>query len=178
METPAGHYGDILEEIPTTDRSHGNEIHTAITARSIAALGPNSILGVPPPKIHQSERDLPRQDRIHLSRLRCGHHPALQAYQHRINSNNPPECPNCGTQPHTVIHVMEECEEFLWSHMEECEENCARNRRCSGFMGGAGTVDRLPPGHRSPRPEVTGANQQQQLARLISLLTFWLSIAG
>ena len=106
VETPAGHYGDILEGIPTTDRSHGNEIHTAITARSIAALGPNSILGVPPPKIHQSERDLPRQDRIHLSRLRCGHHPALQAYQHRINSNNPPECPNCGTQPHTVIHVM------------------------------------------------------------------------
>ena len=144
VETPAGHYGDILEGIPTTDRSHGNEIHTAITARSIAALGPNSILGVPPPKIHQSERDLPRQDRIHLSRLRCGHHPALQAYQHRINSNNPPECPNCGTQPHTVIHVMEECEDFAAQRtahgIEDVRDLWAEPARSIGYLRDMGLL--------------------------------------
>ena len=44
VETSAGHYGQILNTILTTERSHAKEIHTAIAARSIASLKPNSIL--------------------------------------------------------------------------------------------------------------------------------------
>ena len=58
-----------------------SHIHTHFTNIAIQKLGPNTILGTPPPEIHHSEHALPRTDRVHLSRLRCGHHTALATYQ-------------------------------------------------------------------------------------------------
>ena len=42
--------------------------------RAIELAGNNSILGHPPPLISRTETQLSRSERVHLARLRCGHH--------------------------------------------------------------------------------------------------------
>ena len=62
--TPQALYTGLLNTIPQHSSSH---IHTHLTNIAIQKLGLNTILGTPP-----------RVDRVYLSRLRCGHHTALQ----------------------------------------------------------------------------------------------------
>ena len=72
--TPQALYNGLLNTIRQHSSSH---IHTHFTNIAIQKLGPNTMLGTPPPEIHHSELALPHADRVHLNRLRCGHHTAL-----------------------------------------------------------------------------------------------------
>ena len=50
-----------------------------------------------------------REDRVHLSRLRCGHHPALPSYMNRIGRAPADVCELCLAEPGTVEHVLLHC---------------------------------------------------------------------
>ena len=66
----------------------------------------NSILGSPPPPINPVEASLPRADRVHLSRLRCGHHPAILTYEARLRPDTDPACRWCQGPPESVPHLF------------------------------------------------------------------------
>ena len=95
-----------LNTIPQHSSSH---IHTHFTNIAIQKLGPNTILGTPPPEIHYSEHALPRADRVHLSRLRCGHHTELATYRKRIDDSVDEVCRHCSTNTHSLTHIMTHC---------------------------------------------------------------------
>ncbi|KAK3885147.1 hypothetical protein Pcinc_010628 [Petrolisthes cinctipes] len=84
-------------------------IHTQITHQSIQTLKNNTRLHARPPDFHPSESSLPREDRVHLARLRCGHHPALLTYQKRLDRAIVDACPGCNTAPHSINHIIEDC---------------------------------------------------------------------
>ena len=105
------YHTDTLAKLPpcppqTSLRKH---IYTHITHRSINPLKNNTMLGDKPPEIHPSESSLPREDRVHLARLRCGHHPALLGYQKRLDDSLSDVCTGCNTAPHNIKHIMEDC---------------------------------------------------------------------
>ena len=110
--TPAKYYTDILNTIPPppTDTNRKTHIHNTLATRSIQNLRPNTVLGTPPPEIDASESLLSREDQVHLSRLRCGHHNSLMAYRHRLHPETSDICPLCTSRPHTIHHVMQECQ--------------------------------------------------------------------
>ena len=64
-------------------------------------LGPNTILDTRPPAINDSELTLGREDRVHLCKLRCGHHSALMSYQSGHNSGHLPRLSYSPTQHYT-----------------------------------------------------------------------------
>ena len=82
--------------------------HTYAT-RSINRLGPNSVLGRIPPNVSDSETELSRADRVHLARLRCGHHNTLMSYRKRLHPEISDTCPLCNISTHTIHHIIEEC---------------------------------------------------------------------
>ena len=49
------------------------------------------------------------EDRVHLFRLRCGHHNVLLFYRKRIHPEVTDTCPLCHIGAHTIHHIMEEC---------------------------------------------------------------------
>ena len=104
--TPQALYTGLLNTIPQHSSSH---IHTHFTNIAIQKLGPNTILGTPPPEIQHSELALPHADRVHLSRLRCRHHTALETYQKRIVDSVDDVCTHCSTKTHSITHIMTRC---------------------------------------------------------------------
>ena len=112
--SPHKHYQEIFNNIPpppnprTTMNKH---IHTHLTSRAIQNLDQNKILQDTPPEIHSSERSLDRTDRVHLARLRSGHHPALLSYRKRFELDGITDdtCPNCRIGIHDITHIMEHC---------------------------------------------------------------------
>ena len=109
--TPASHYNTLLSNIPPKpdNISTRKHVHTTFTEQALTRYKHNSLLGSHPPPVAEEESSLPRVDRVHLSRLRCGHHPALLSYQHRIGLSPTDTCPRCLGAPDTVMHVMEQC---------------------------------------------------------------------
>jgi len=110
--TPCTRYHtQLLSSLPPRPHqtSFQKHIHTQITRRSIQSLKDNTLLHARPPDIHPTELTLPREDRVHLARLRCGHHPALLSYQKRLDDAVGDACPGCNTAPHTIKHIMEDC---------------------------------------------------------------------
>ncbi len=105
------YHTQILSSLPPRppDTSFQKHIHTQITHRSIQSLKNNTQLHARPPEIHPTESLLPREDRVHLARLRCGHHPALLTYQKRLDDSVADACPGCNTTPHTIKHILEDC---------------------------------------------------------------------
>ena len=134
--TPAQFYQTELDSLPpipenTSLRTH---IHTVYTNRTLNTFPPNTLLGTTPPPLHtQREQHLPREDRVHLSRLRCGHHTAIPAYMHRIGLAPDATCPRCDAVEGTAEHVLLHCPalqihrdshhihslEHLWERPEE-----------------------------------------------------------
>ena len=86
-------------------------IHRHFTSRAGQHLGQNPVLQAPPPEIHPSEATLDRTDRVHLARLRAGHHPALLTYRKRFELDDTTDdtCPNCRLGIHNITHIMEHC---------------------------------------------------------------------
>ena len=48
-------------------------------------------------------------DKVLIARLRSGHHPALRAYLHRLDSNIDPICSTCKDKDHTLHHWLITC---------------------------------------------------------------------
>ena len=109
--TPASCYSALHSYLPPTplDRNRNAWIHQQSVSRHLESAPQNSLLGEPPPPISEEELLLPRVDRVHLARLRCGHHPSVPAYEHRIRPDLDPCCRWCQGVPETVLHLFEEC---------------------------------------------------------------------
>ena len=84
------------------------EVHNQATTRAINALAPSRLLGQPPPPVHPDEALLPRNKRIMLARARCGQHPALLDFQHKIGRAPSPKCPRCPGLD-SVAHRFTQC---------------------------------------------------------------------
>ena len=110
--TPAVHYSNLYRQIPPIPqkRLEKSWIHEQYVAEYLSHVPANSILGEPPPLIADSESSLSRESRVHLARLRCGHHPSLLTYQKRIDQTVDPTCRFCGTNDETVTHLTEDCQ--------------------------------------------------------------------
>ena len=104
--TPQAIYTGLLDTIPQHSSSH---IHMHSTNIAIQKLGPNTILGTPPNKIHHSELALPRADRVHLSRLSCGNDTTVATYRKRIDDSVDEVCTHCSTNTHRLSHIMTHC---------------------------------------------------------------------
>ena len=104
--TPQALYTGLLNTIPQHSSSY---IHKHFTNIAIQKLGPNAILGTPPLEIHHSELALTRVDRVHLSRIRCGHHTAPATYRKRIDDSIEEVCTHCSTNTHSQAHIMTHC---------------------------------------------------------------------
>ena len=109
--TPASHYGSLRTLIPPPPerRTELSWIHQYFVTRSLDGAPSNSLLGDSPPSISSDETMLPRADRVHLARLRCGHHPALLSYECRLRPETDPTCRWCGVTPESLSHLMQEC---------------------------------------------------------------------
>ena len=110
--TPATHYSDLLSQLPPRPprRTEKSWIHEQFVAEYLSQVPANSLLGEPPPPVADNESALPRESRVHLARLRCGHHPSLLTYQNRIDQTTDPTCRYCGSSPETVQHLLEDCQ--------------------------------------------------------------------
>ena len=104
-KTPAKYYKEHLERIPPADNMH-KQIHTYFTNEAITSLT-NNLLQAPPPEINEEEESLPREDRVILSRTRCGHLPQLRSYQNRIGATEVITCRSCHREPEFATHVFE-----------------------------------------------------------------------
>ena len=103
---PQKHY-KLDSSTPSPNTS--SHIHTHFTSLAIQKLGPNTILGTPPPEIHHSELALPCADRVHLSRLRCRYHTAVATYRKRIDDSVDEGCTHCSTGTHSLTQIMTHC---------------------------------------------------------------------
>ena len=110
--TAAQFYQEELDSLPPLPdgislRTH---IHTEYTRRYLESTRPNSLLGTRPPPIDPAlEQHLPREDRVHLARLRCGHHTALPSYRLRIALNQDATCVFCLAAEGSAEHVLLHC---------------------------------------------------------------------
>ena len=105
------YYRSILYTIPTAPNGTriSTHIHNTLATRSINRLGPNSILGRIPQNVSDSETQLSREDRVHLSRSRCEDHNALMTYRKRLHPETSDTCTLCNISTHTIHHIMKEC---------------------------------------------------------------------
>ena len=113
-QSPHKHYQTLFSTIPPLANptlSMKKHLHTHFTCRAIQQLDRNTVLQAPPPDIHPSEVTLSRTDRVHLARLRAGHHPSLLSYQYRfgLGGTTDDTCPACRIGPHSITHIMGHC---------------------------------------------------------------------
>ena len=109
--TPSSHYTALRAMIPPLPlgRSESSWLHQSFVARALANAPPNTLLGEAPPPVNPDEADLHRQERVHLARLRCGHHLALRSYENRLRPEVDPACRWCGEGQETIYHIFQEC---------------------------------------------------------------------
>ena len=141
--TPAKHYNTLYTSLPprpegTSERKH---IHTVFTQRALSSSSPNSLLQALPPPVASEERTLGRDARVHLSRLRCGHHPALPTYMHRIGRADDDLCHLCGqgrlmsrTSSYTALQHSNTATHTTYTHW-----------RISGHVRWTATASLAPP---------------------------------
>ena len=84
--TPSSHYTALRAMIPSLllGRSESSWLHQNFVARALVSAPPYTLLGKASPPVNPDEADLHRQERVHLARLRCGHHLALRSYEGRL----------------------------------------------------------------------------------------------
>ena len=110
--TSATRYSTIHSSLPPTplDRNRNAWIPQQLVSRHLESVQQNSLLGERPPPISEEELlSCPRVEKVHLSRLRWGHHPSVPAYEHRIRPELDPSCMWCREVPEMVLHLFEEC---------------------------------------------------------------------
>ena len=94
----------------TSLRTH---IHTHFANRSTYSMQPNAVLNRYPPLINEEENTISREERVHLSRLRCGHHPVLPSYTNRINLTCSDTCTLCNNAEGSLEHIILHCPYLL-----------------------------------------------------------------
>ena len=109
--TPSSHYTALRAMIPPLPlgRSEISWLHQNFVARVLAGAPPNTLLWKVPPPVNSDEADLHRQERVHLARLRCGHHLALRSYESRLRPEVDPTCRWYGEGQETISHIFQEC---------------------------------------------------------------------
>ena len=110
--TLSTHYTGKLNTVTTalSVLSKATDIHNTLVSRFNSRLNPNSILGRNPPVVNDSEIELSRSNRVHLSRLRCRHHNFLLSYRKRmIHTKESDTCRLCHFGIHMIHYIMEEC---------------------------------------------------------------------
>ena len=109
--TPATHYRTLWSHIPPLPPSRVEKswIHEHFVTKTLDSALPNSVLGEAPPSINPDECSLPRAERVHLARLRCGHHPGLLSYENRLRPASDPTCRWCSGPPETTAHLFTDC---------------------------------------------------------------------
>ena len=109
--TPSSHFSGLQDALLPTPpgRTQSSWIHEQSVSQYLESAPGNNLLEAPPPSANQEELSLPRQDRVHLSRLRCGHHPAIPSYEHRLRPDTNPTCRWCQGPAETVTHLFEDC---------------------------------------------------------------------
>ena len=147
--TPARYYQDSLASLPpsppnTSLRTH---IHTVFTQRTLDTFPPNSLLGVPPPPTSTPrEQNLPRENRVHLAPLRCGHHTSIPQYMHRIGLAPEPTCVHCNSAVGTTEHVLLHCPALQIHrdsyHIHSLEHLWERPEEVVGFLRDASIIQR------------------------------------
>ena len=144
--TPSAHYTALRTMIPPPppQRSESSWLHESFVTRYLAAAPSNSVLGEAPPSLMPGELGLPRQDRVHLARLRCGHHPALLSYENRLRPDVDPTCRWCGTTGETVSHLLGDCAgvagDRLAAGLSSARDLWARPVQALGFLRSIGLV--------------------------------------
>ena len=180
--TPATHYRNLTDSLPPAQdgESFRRRVHTHFTREGVNSLRNNTLLDRRPPDVNPEERLLPRADRVHLTRLRCGHHPAVPAYRHRIGLEATDACTMCGTRPGTVKHLLLDCpqlhtqrnrhnittlenlwnnpvstRDFLWDWGDDLEahipsETCSARGRAGAMTDGSPTGPRGSANNNNP----------------------------
>jgi hypothetical protein len=117
VQTPHRYYTNILNTVPppqgntSTKKTHNYDTENSGAGRQ------QKVLGHPPPDISSTETQLSRLKRVHLARLRCGHHPSLQTYANRICQADTDTRPSFQRAPHTITHLLLECP--LWQDLRQ-----------------------------------------------------------
>ena len=145
--TPAQFYQESLDSLPPLPNnvSLHTHIHTTFTQRTLDTFPPNTLLGAPPPITNTArEQHLPREDRVHLSRLRCGHHTSIPTYMHRIGLAPDPTCTHCNNAEGTVEHVLLHCPALQIHrdrhHIQALEHLWERPEEIVGFLRDASLI--------------------------------------
>uniref|UniRef100_A0A1I8HEJ3 BHLH domain-containing protein n=1 Tax=Macrostomum lignano TaxID=282301 RepID=A0A1I8HEJ3_9PLAT len=81
----------VIDDAAAWDRARRAQ-NSLIVLDYIDSLPPNRVVGLRP-DICESERSLPRRTFCLLAQLRSGFSPLLRIYQHRLNPETPPSCP-------------------------------------------------------------------------------------
>ena len=104
-------------------------IHTESVANTINNYQNNKVLLRKPPEISTKEKELSRNTRVELSRLRSGYSRKLNSYMSRIDQEIQDRCPSCNFSPHNTEHLFNcpenptELEaEDLWTKPDEAAE--------------------------------------------------------
>ena len=144
--TPAEHYRSLYQSLPPcpqglSERAH---IHRELTTAALGAASPNSLLRARPPPVDPSEKALSREDRVHLARLRSGHHPAIPAYMFRIGRAQDDTCTLCSAAEGSVEHVLLQCPTAQQHrdahHIHSLEHLWTRPVEVLNFLRDAGVV--------------------------------------
>ena len=86
-------------------RRNKQAIHTSIFEEYLQNLPLNPLIQAQPPKIHPSEKALPRETRLTLAQLRAQKSPLLQEYLHNIGAEEDPSSPCADTTPQHCPHL-------------------------------------------------------------------------
>ena len=154
-KTPAHYYSTLYNTLPPTPQNTSlrTHIHTHFTNRGITRMQPNTILDKHPPPISDEELTLSREERVHLSRLRCGHHPALPSYTKRINLTDTDTCTLCNNAEGNLEHIILHCPHIqthrLRYNIQSLEHLWTRPVEVYNFLHDAGVLQstRTSPPH-------------------------------
>ena len=123
----------------TTSYSHNTDLHAMIRflllgrsedpllqelfeARALATAPSNILLEEPSPSITPDEVDLHRQDRVRITRLRCGFYLALRSYENRLYLDIVSACWWCGIDPQMVSRIYQKCPQLTGERVKFPEQ--------------------------------------------------------
>ena len=107
VTSTASVYGSLRAQIPSNPLSRTEHlwIHEHSVSQCLESAPQNTLLGASPP-ISESGDQLPRADRVHLSRLQCGHHLSLHSYEDWVRPEVEPSCRWCGQDVESVSQLL------------------------------------------------------------------------
>ena len=92
---------------PDTYKFNLKQIQRNEVQNTINNLDVNPVLGIVPPEVHQSERQLPRSTRSTLCQLSSKHSIYLNSYLRAIQKRDDDLCTKCNAAPHTTNHLFD-----------------------------------------------------------------------